>query len=341
MKVLVLGGSGYVGSRLCTMLLGSGWATPVSGSSRRAADGVERLRVDTRDRASLDQALRGIDAVVNCVAGSGPAIGDGARLLAEAALAAGCRRIVHLSSMSVYGPVEGRIDESAALDGSLGWYAQAKCDAERHMATFAERGGTATLLRPGCVWGPGSELWVGRIGKLLRGRRLGDLGVAGDGWSNLVHVDDVCSVVLAALRQPPATPLAAYNLAAPDSPRWNEYFVDLALALGATPVPRLSRRRLRLDALLAGPPLKVAEKIAARVLGPGHRLQIPVPLPPGLLGLWERHLQLDSSRAERELGLQWTPYALTLQQSVAWFLGEESAALARPQATLLEQDSRI
>jgi nucleoside-diphosphate-sugar epimerase len=322
MKVLVLGGSGYVGARLCALLAATGWATPLA-AARRAVAGVESVRVDTRDAAAMREALRGVDAVVNCVAGNAAAIADGARIVADAALAAGCRRLVHLSSMSVYGPVEGRVDESMTIDGSLGWYARAKCEAERHVAAFCDQGGSAVLLRPGCVWGPGSDLWVGRIGKFLRARRLGDLGAAGDGWSNLVHVDDVCRAVIASLQaMEPGQPARTYNLAAPDSPRWNEYFVDLALAIRATPVRRLSQRRLKLDAFVAGPPLKIAQRLATRALG--HARAIPVPMPPNLLGLWERHLFLDSSRAERELGLQWTPYASALQQSAAWFLRQES-----------------
>ena len=57
MKVLVLGGSGYIGSRLCATLQACGWATPVSGSSRTRAGGVEHRQVDTRNEASLALAL--------------------------------------------------------------------------------------------------------------------------------------------------------------------------------------------------------------------------------------------------------------------------------------------
>jgi nucleoside-diphosphate-sugar epimerase len=294
----------------------------VSASSRQRAPTADKLRVDTRDPESLRAALNGIDAVVNCVAGNAQAIAEGTKLLARACTAAGCSHIVHLSSMSVYGAIEGRITEEAPLDPGLGWYGKAKCEAERHMVSFAQSGGTAVILRPGCVWGPGSELWVGRVGRLLRARRLGDLGAAGDGWSNLVHVDDVCSAVIAALRSSrPSGPLLTYNLAAPDSPRWNDFFVDLALGIGATPVPRLSARRLRLDALLGGPPLKVAE-IALGKLRLSSRF-LPDPLPPGLLGLWERQLFLDSQSAQRDLDLRWTPYPVALQQCANWFLESE------------------
>lgn len=320
MKVMVLGGTGYVGARLCALLRESGWATPIC-AARRALPGGRSLQLDTRDPLQLREALRGVDAVVNCVAGSAAAIAEGARALAQAALDARCHRLVHLSSMAVYGPVEGVVRESAALDGSLGWYARAKCEAEAHVASFAAAGGAATVLRPGCVWGPGSALWVGRIAQWLEAGRLGDLGAAGDGWSNLVHVDDVCRAVLAALRRDLDS--CAYNLAGPDSPRWNDFFVDLALAIGATPVRRVSERRLRLDAMLLGPPLKAAEILAGRLGLPARAL--PAPIPPNLPGLWQRQIKLDASCAQRELGLAWTPYPVALRQCAAWWLGQRSA----------------
>jgi nucleoside-diphosphate-sugar epimerase len=326
MRVVVLGGTGFVGSRLCASLQASGWAHPVSASARRSLPGVESLQVNTRDEAALAAALRSADSVVNCVAGDARSIAEGARALASAASRAGCPRVVHLSSMAVYGFAEGRLDESAPLDPSLGWYARAKCEAEQHVASFARQGGAAVILRPGCVWGPGSQLWVGRIGRWLRARRLGDLGAGGDGWSNGVHVDDVCQAVLAAVRGA-APGLQTYNLAAPDSPRWNEYFVDLALAIGATPVRRIAARRLRMDAWLAGPPLKAAQLALARIGARPQRL--PDPMPPNLLGLWERQLWLDASAARHGLGLQWTPYLPTLRQSAAWFLREQGGTLPR------------
>jgi nucleoside-diphosphate-sugar epimerase len=315
MRVLVLGGSGYIGARLCERLAASGWATPVCASSRQSAAGS--VRVDTTDMSSLVHALRDVDAVVNCVAGSRRAIADGAKALVLACIETSCPRIVHLSSMSVYGLREGVVRDDAATDPSLGWYARAKCEAEHCMSAFARAGGTAVVLRPGCVWGPGSQLWVGRIARLLDAHRLGDLGAAGDGWSNLVHVDNVCDAIEAALQLPEAPGrVRAYNLAAPDSPRWNEYFVDLALAIGATPVRRISQWQLRMDAWLGGPPLKIAQAAFAKL---GRRdSRVPDPLPPNLVGLWERHLRLESPGAERDLSVRWTPYATGLSQSAQW-----------------------
>lgn len=322
MRVLVLGGSGYIGMQLCAALRDSGWAAPVSVSRRPAPARLESVQADTTDVEALTRVLRGADAVVNCVAGSEHAIADGAAALVQACKRAETPRLVHLSSMAVYGRAEGDVDEAHPQDPTLGWYARAKCKAEAHVAGFAAAGGTAVSLRPGCVWGEGSELWVGRIGRWLRAHRLGDLGEAGDGWSNLVHSADVCAAVLAALRLPGTSgKVACYNLAAPDSPRWNEYFVDLALAIGATPVRRMNLHKLKADAYFGGPALKVVQLALARAGRATHML--PDPLPPNLLGLWARHLHLDSSAAERDLDLHWTPYATALASSAQWFLRQD------------------
>jgi nucleoside-diphosphate-sugar epimerase len=321
MKVLVLGATGYIGAHLMKALKQLSWAEPTGASRARAnvqTSDVDWLSLDTRDYAALTAGLKGFDAVVNCVAGDRASIAHGAFSLTEAAMAAGCSRIVHLSSMAVYGAAEGLIKEDSPLQQPAGWYGAAKREAERHMRGFAERGGEVVVLRPGCVFGPGSELWVGRTGRWLKAGRLGDLGEAGDGWSNLVHVDDICQAAIAALRLPIAPgELPIFNLAAPDSPRWNDYFVDLALAIGATPVRRIGMPKLRIDSLLCGPPLKLAE-LCLRYFGK-RNTHLPEPIPPGLVQLWSQQIQLDVGQATQKLGIAWTSYAHALQCSAAWF----------------------
>lgn len=328
MKVLVLGGSGHIGKRLLETLTGTS-RDSLTGASRGVAvslpSGVDWIKLDTCNVSELKAALQGFDAVVNCVAGDGRSISQGTQALTDAARQAGNPRIIHLSTMSVYGPVEGNVREDAPLNPELGWYGRAKCAAEHHIGNYARQGGEAVVLRPGCVFGPNSELWVGRIARWLRAGRLGDLGVGGDGWSNLVHVDDVCQAVVAALRLPiKPGDVPAFNLAAPDSPRWNTYFVDLALALQLTPVRRISRRQLQLDSWMAAPPLKLAQMAAKRFRWPASVL--PDYMPPGLMSLWAQHIHLDSTKANQQLGLVWMPYAAGLQSSAAW-VGEHATYL--------------
>ena len=196
MRVLILGATGYIGSRLMSHLQADGRFDPI-GAARRGRQGS--LHLDTRDQHALTQALSASDAVVNCVAGSARAIAEGAQVLARAACAARVPAVVHLSSMAVFGDREVSVHEDSPLGDVPGWYAQAKQAAEAAMTALAHNvtgpggGVRVTVLRPGCVWGPGSTLWVDRIARWLVQGRLGDLGAAGDGWTHGVTVDDVCT----------------------------------------------------------------------------------------------------------------------------------------------------
>jgi nucleoside-diphosphate-sugar epimerase len=321
MKILVLGSTGYIGTNLTRALKQASWAE-VTGASREKPrshlDDVQWIPLDTRDPVALARSLKGFDAVVNCVAGNRASIAHGAGDLVEAATLAGCRRIIHMSTMSVYGAAEGVAKEDLPLEQPAGWYGEAKRQAEAHMRDFAHSGGEVVILRPGCVFGPGSELWVGRTGRWLMAGRLGDLGVAGDGWSNLVHVDDVCFAVVSSLQLEVARgSLPVFNLSAPDSPRWNQYFIDLALAIGAVPVRRIGLGKLKIDSRLAGPPLKAAE-LLLKYLGKSSA-GLPEPIPPGLVALWGQQIQLDAKSATQKLGVTWTSYASALHCSAAWF----------------------
>jgi nucleoside-diphosphate-sugar epimerase len=325
MKILVLGSTGYIGLHLAKALRQTSWAQ-VTGASRKKSnndsDEVGWIPLDTLDPTALTSCLKGFDAVVNCVAGNRKSIAQGSGDLANAATLAGCRRIIHLSTMSVYGAAEGLVTESLPLDRPAGWYGEAKRQAEKHVRGFAGKGGEVVILRPGCVFGPGSELWVGRTGRWLRSRRLGDLGIAGDGWSNLVHVDNVCDAIISALQMEIREgTVPVFNLSAPDSPRWNEYFVDLALAIGAVPVRRIGSLQLRADSRVAGPPLKAAE-LLLKYCGRSSR-GMPEAIPSGLMALWSQQIQLDAKNASQKLGVVWTPYADALKCSATWFCESE------------------
>ncbi|WP_322013173.1 NAD-dependent epimerase/dehydratase family protein [Paraburkholderia sp. J12] len=300
-RILVLGASGYVGRRMVAALANTDWAEPVA-ASRRSGRGVRQ--VDAVDAASLSAALADVDGLVNCVAGAPATIVANARALRTAIETRSTPiPVVHFSSMAVYGSAAGRVDEQAELDAASP-YGLAKQEAEQLLAPLP----TVTRLRPGCIYGAGSPQWSVRIADLLRARRLGDLGAAGDGCSNLVHIDDVVHAALGALRTPEAGG-RAFNLAMADAPRWNEYFVAYARALGATPVQRIGARRLKLETRVLAPALKLAE-IGARKVGIRN---LPPPVPPSLAHLWQQDIRLDSRRAEQTFGLAWTPWRAALQ----------------------------
>lgn len=303
MRVLVLGAGGFVGTRVTQALAAAAWADPVRGQRRPAPGAVV---VDTLKADDLARALDGVDAVVNCVAGSAEAIGQGAGALFAAA---GGRRVVHLSSMAVYGDAVGDVTEDRPFARGHGAYGDAKIAAEE-----AAAGRDAVILRPGCIYGPGSAQWTWRLARLLATGRLGDLGANGDGCSNLVHVDDVAAAVLAGLRLP-GVATRAYNLAMANAPDWNAYLIAFARALGAVPVRRIGARRLKIETKLLAPPLKIAEIVAGKA---GRGEAVPPPIPPSLARLFRQDIRLVSDRAEAELGVRWTPLQEGLAVAADW-----------------------
>lgn len=320
-RVLVLGGTGFVGRAMVRRLLADGHE-PVVASRRAGAAtaGVAHLACDVLDAAALAAACADVDAVVSSFAGGADVIRLGARHLAAAVQQSPrVRRVVHLSSMAVYGGAEGVVTESTSPVGPLGWYGESKLAAEAELATLVPRAGLV-VLRPGCVVGPGSTQWVLRIARLVAQGRLGDLGAAGDGWSNIVHVDDVAAAVSAGLGRSASGEHSTFNLALPGQPRWNDYFMALAHAIGALPVRRIPGWQLKLDARVLSVGLKVAGMASSRLLK--RDIGLPEVLPPSLLRLFSQQIYLDSGKAAEPLIGEWNDVASIIGSSVQWYDAE-------------------
>jgi len=295
-RVLVLGANHFVGRRLSAAIRVTDWASCFG----------DDLKFDESNPASLGQALAACDAVVNAAHGSPAAIGTAAKTLYDlASRLAAPPRIIHLSSMTVYGAAVGEVEESAELRADLGRYAAAQLAAERRAAAYPN----CVVLRPGCEYGPSCPDWSGRIARLLMARRLGDLGAAGDGYCNLIYLDDLTGAILTALRLP-GIQGQAFNLAMPQPPTWNEYFTLFAKALGAVPLRRIGRRRLLLETKVLAPPLRVAEILVRRLRLP---VRTPAVLSPSLRRTCGQEIRLDSSKAQNLLGLRCVSLAQGLE----------------------------
>jgi nucleoside-diphosphate-sugar epimerase len=323
--ILVLGANGFIGKAVAYGLASTNWAAPIRGVRRARADADEQFEqrgVDATNLESLTAALQDVSAVVNCVAGDADTILRSTKALIEAAKRNNSApRIVHFSTMSVYGSAAGLLDETAPLLGDLGPYSAAKVAAESMCSAYPR----TVILRPGCVFGPGSEQWTTRIARLLSRHRLGDLGAAGDGCCNLAPIADVVDAVLRAL-QNPGVDGRIYNLATPAPPTWNEFLVKFATCLHAVPVRRISRRRLRIETKLLAPPLKVAE-ILVRA-GKLNTQMVPDLIPPSLLRLMGQEIRLDMRRAQLELGLAAQDLDRVIEEAARWFLSSRIAARA-------------
>lgn len=321
-SILVLGANGFIGREVVAGLAATDWATPILAVRKPSIyhnNRFEQRTVEATLVESVSAAMRGVSGIVNCVAGDAPTIVSASKALFTAAeRMTPAPRVIHLSTMSVYGSAIGLVDESASLRGDLGPYSAAKVAAEATIAAYPH----AVMFRPGCVFGPGSEQWSIRIARLLLARRLGDLGAAGDGFCNLVHVGDVVLAILRALQNPGVDGLV-FNLSTPEPPTWNEFLVKYGTFLNAVPVRRISRRRLRIEGKLLAPPLKVAEiLVRACKLDAAH---LPPPIPPSLIRLMGQEIRLDTRRAEAELDLRFRDIDAALGATAHWFLGSEFA----------------
>ena len=227
MLSLVTGASGFIGGRVVDALVGAGHEVRALGRDpARAAlqprGGLTLVRGDLGDPASLAAAAKGADLVFHCAGLVGDWLRpeeaqrvnvDGTRALLAACATAGVDRVVHLSSLSVYGLGHHRgTDESAPLRYCGDPYVDSKIDAERMVRASAERAGwpEVVIVRPGFVYGPGDRRFLPTLLAALAGGRF---VYVGDGAKllNLSYVDDVATAMLLAASTPAAAG-RAYNV---------------------------------------------------------------------------------------------------------------------------------
>ena len=189
MKLLVLGGSGFVGRAVVEDGVERGWSVTTFNRGRRAGahPEVEALVGDRLRSGDLEQLReRSWDCVVDTWAGAPTAAAESAALLTDRT-----ERYLYISSESVYAhPPPLGADESAetvaAPDAGKDDYPLRKRGAE--LAIEAAFGDRAVLARPGTILGPHED--VGRLPWwLLRMERGGEVLAPGPPDRALQYVD--------------------------------------------------------------------------------------------------------------------------------------------------------
>ena len=265
-QVAVIGATGFFGRRLVPALAGEGYR--VTMIARRRPDVIPAGSLfrscDATDPARLLDLLRDAGDVVNAISGAPAGIVSAAAALRDLCLAGDApRRIVHISSLAVFGRRRGVLDEETRPDPPrLHRYAVAKWQAERYLLAEPRVARRCVILRPGCLYGTGAPIWSDRIGRLLLDGRLGWLGRAGSGWCNLLHVDDLARGVVRAL-QAPDTIAGIHHVVSPEELTWNRYFGLFATQLGLPPLAPMGAARLAAETWWVAP----AAHLRHRVLG--------------------------------------------------------------------------
>ena len=215
-RVLVTGGSGFIGRRAVATLTGAGARVRVVDLQAHPDPSVEIVRGDIADPEVIEAAFDGgFDGVVHLAAVTSvlrsvqrPELTyqtnvAGTHRVLEGARAAGVRALVFASTNAVTGPMlDPAITERSNLR-PLTPYGATKAAGEMMMSAYtAAYGIRCTALRLTNVYGPGMQAKDSIVARLMRAIRLDNtFEVYGDGLQvrDYVHVADVVSAMLIAL----------------------------------------------------------------------------------------------------------------------------------------------
>lgn len=224
--VLVTGARGYLGGRLIQHLAGAGYA--ITGSSRGSAptppgwpEAVRPVLLNPTDESgTLRPLLEGVDAVVHLSAanehrsGAEPdaavwETGVGARRLLEAAVAAGVRRFVYLSTIHVYGaPLKGCLAEDAPARPAHPYAITHRLAEDFVLAAHDAGRIEAAVVR--LSNGIGAPAWTAVDGWTLVGNDLarqaverGEMVLKAPGqWRDFIPLRDVCAGIESLIAAP-------------------------------------------------------------------------------------------------------------------------------------------
>jgi nucleoside-diphosphate-sugar epimerase len=310
MKLLVTGGTGFIGSHLAEEGRRRGADVVVLGLAERpeeranaellARQGVAILPGSITDAELCERAMRGVTHVFHlAVAMREGGKSDeffervnleGTRRLLEAAGAAKVERFVYCGTIGIYGHrAPGVTSEGSPLHpGNI--YERTKVAAERMVRELAPTLGLPyTILRPADVYGPRDQ----RLLKLFKGVRAGRFPLFGDGSGrrHMVYVDDVVSAFFAACERPAAVGEGVI-VAGPRPCTLRELIEEVRRATGSA---RFGRR-LPLTPMLAA---------AAVVEDVCQALKLDPPIYRRRMDFFTSDSAFDTSRARQVLG--WAP----------------------------------
>ncbi len=228
MKVLVTGGSGFIGSHVVDQLLLAGHEArnfDLLDSPYLNGHPFENAIGDLRDEDARQRRadVAGCDVVVHLAAmadvdqvAKDPTRTEqvnvrGTHVLLEAARRAGVSRFVYASTIWVYGDATGpeQIDEDTPLPLPKHFYTATKIAGEMYVRSYGELYGLEhTILRFGIPYGPRARptaVVPAFVAKALAGQPL---TIAGDGTQSrrFVYVEDLAAGVVAALQPQAAEP---------------------------------------------------------------------------------------------------------------------------------------
>jgi predicted dehydrogenase/nucleoside-diphosphate-sugar epimerase len=245
-SVLITGASGFIGCRLSEWLHeGGNWRVKALIRTPGRAVRLARMPIDfaigdLNSPSQLAAALEGCEAVVHAGIGTSWRPSErrttnvqGTKNLVDAALRAGVKQFVHISTIALYGDqVTGTITEDTPARPKKGWdYAESKLAAEQVVLEAAAKGLNAIVLRVAVVYGPHNmTITVRPLQHLVKDRLF--LAECRDVPSNTIYVDNLCAGIQLALERAPELAGQTFLLSDDDGCTWGQYFGYFADRLG-------------------------------------------------------------------------------------------------------------
>lgn len=310
MKVLVTGGTGYLGHAIVAALVARGHK-PVVFARSATSSGLTGQLVDgdVRDAAALARAARGCDAIIHSAALVSlwrPRRQDfddvnvgGLEHVLDVARAAGFGRILYTSSFLALPPADG------PLPLACNDYQRTKVRADALAAQAVAGGAPIIRVYPGVIYGPGLVTEGNLVGRLvadhLAGRLPGLVG-ADRRWS-YAFVDDVAEGHVAALER--AAPGSRYVLGGENAPQVRVF--EIVRELTGRPLPR----RIPFGVATAA---ALMDEARAALVGTPPRITR------GAVEIFRHDWSLDSAQAQQDLGYRLTPLREGIERMLPAFL---------------------
>ncbi len=217
MKVFLTGGTGFIGQSLTRALIQRGWdvialARRPDGAEARTiqALGARLVRGDVTDRASMPCAMAGADAVIHNAGwyefGVTSQARDAMRAVnvqgtentLELAVELGIPKLVHVSTMLVFGPTGDVVADETFQRRvpPLSCYEQTKTEAHEIAVALQQRGAPIVVACPAGVIGPGDHSGCGHLVRMYVRGFLPPILWAANGRRAHVYVDDVAEGIV-------------------------------------------------------------------------------------------------------------------------------------------------
>lgn len=200
-KIAIIGGSGFIGTRLVRILLDGGHEVSILDIAKSETYPDHWRECDVRKPDDLRECLRDVDTVYNLAAAHRDDVRpvslyydvnvEGARRLCEVASELAIRNIIFTSTVAIYGLPNTELDETAPPD-PFNDYGHSKIQAEEVLREWesSHEDNSVRIVRPTVVFGEGNRANFYSLAKQVVSKRFLMIG-RGDNRKSIAYVENV------------------------------------------------------------------------------------------------------------------------------------------------------